>query len=357
VPPLPHRYPRIDPGSPRTYEVGERADNRGAFGNALLEVAEANRTGDSCPFAVFDCDLEGSVKVGAFHHAFPSRFFQAGIQEHHTATCAGALSVEGIVSVFTDFGVFGVAETYNQHRLTDINHGNLKLVCTHLGLDVGEDGRTHHSIDYVGVLRNLFGMQIIIPADPNQTDRAVRTMLSEPGMFFLGMGRSKLDIIQDENGQPFFGGDYRFISGRGDWIRRRPMGADPVGTAGAAGAVVAMGTLTGRTLQAVEKLQSDGFDLALAHLATPLHVDAAFVDELASFRYVVTVEDHNVHTGLGQSIATALFDRGVAIPHLRLGVERYSPSGSAEAVYASQGLDSAGIERRITEFRESIEQS
>ena len=109
-----------------------------------------------------------STKTTAFARQFPDYFFQGGIQEHNTATIAGAVSTVNLLSFFADFGVFGIDETYNQHRLNDINGTNLKLICTHVGLDVGEDGNTHQCIDYVGVIRNLFGYKVIIPADPNQ---------------------------------------------------------------------------------------------------------------------------------------------------------------------------------------------
>ncbi len=335
----PRNYPEIRPGTARTYGAAEKIDNRSAFGNALLDVAKANARGSFTPIAAFDCDLEGSVMLGGFRKEFPEHFFEAGIQEHHTAACAGALSIEGIVSVFADFGVFGVCETYNQHRLSDINHANLKLVCTHVGLDVGEDGKTHQCIDYVGILRNIFGMNIIVPADPNQTDRALRYMLSNPGMFFLGMGRSKLATIATPDGAPFFGGDYRFLPGRGDWIRR-----------GSAGAVVAMGTLVGRALEASDALRKSGLDLAVASLATPGQIEPAFLDELSSHPFLVTVEDHSIRTGLGETLAAALFTRGHALPHLRLGVERYAPSGNAASVFDSQRLDTAGLRSRIEEF-------
>ncbi|MFQ5654816.1 MAG: transketolase [Planctomycetota bacterium] len=339
LPPLPEAYPRLTPGEPRTYAPEQRTDNRSAFGQALLDVAEANARGDDCPMAVFDCDLEGSVKTGGFRRRFPDRFFEGGIQEHSTAATAGALSAEGIVTVFADFGVFGIAETYNQHRLTDINHGHLKIACTHVGLDVGEDGKTHQCIDYVGVMRNLFGARIIVPADPNQTDRAVRVMLMEPGMFLIAMGRSKLPVIVREDGAPFFAGDYRFEMGCGDWIRE-----------GAGGAVVVTGTPTARALEAVDSLRAEGLDIALAHLATPAEIDVVFVDEIARHPFLATVEDHSVRTGLGASLAEALFARGHALPHLRIGIERYAPSGTSEELYRSAGMDTEELRRRIGAF-------
>ena len=152
----------------------------------------------------FSCDLEGSVKMEGFHKVSGNAFFESGIQEHHAATASGAISREGFATFFSTFGIFGVTEVFNQMRLNDINNSNLKLVCTHLGLDVGEDGQTHQCIDYIGLLQNLFGFSIFIPADPNQTDRIVRYVAERPGNFFVGMGRSKLPAILDESGRPAF---------------------------------------------------------------------------------------------------------------------------------------------------------
>jgi transketolase len=179
----PMEPPSIQTGNPRNYEKDQKLDNRSAFGNALLDIAKASVREDSLlPMAVFDCDLASSVKTAGFAKEFPDHFFQGGIQEHNTATIAGATSTLGLVSFFADFGVFGVDETYNQHRLNDINDTNLKLICTHTGLDVGEDGKTHQCIDYVGVMQNLYGYKIIIPADPNQTDRVIRYLEKPMGI-------------------------------------------------------------------------------------------------------------------------------------------------------------------------------
>ncbi len=340
VPTLPDPLPSLHSGEPITYAVDQKTDCRSAFGQAIFDVACASADGQgSPPIAAFDCDLEGSVKLGAFHKQYPDRFFQAGIQEHHTATCAGALSTCGVTTVFADFGVFGVCETYNQHRLSDINHAHLKIACTHLGLDVGEDGKTHQCIDFVGVLRNIFGISIYVPADPNQTDRIVRHALTSSGMAFIGMGRSKLKTITDEAGEPFFGGDYQFTPGHLDIIRN-----------GTAGMVVAMGTPTGQALEAVDALRGEGLDIGLAHAATPTDLNDASIQQLATQPFVVTVEDHSVRTGLGNCVAEQLFGAGTAIPQLRIGVDNYSPSGPSTEVYRLAGLDADSIRERVQAF-------
>jgi len=163
-------------GQPRDYPTP--ADCRSAWGAALADLAAA---GPDTPIAVFDCDLMASVKTGAFAKARPDAFVECGVGEHNTAVASAAASVNGVLAFWADFGVFGLDEVYNQQRLADINHASLKLVLTHCGLDVGEDGRTHQCIDYVGALRSMFGWKVVVPADANQTDRAVRAAAQMPG--------------------------------------------------------------------------------------------------------------------------------------------------------------------------------
>jgi transketolase len=212
-------YPHVNAGTLIVYSPDKKLDNRSAFGNALVSVAEANIGRKEFVLAVFDCDLAGSVKTEAFGKKFPQNFFQSGVAEHNTAALAGSLSAERAVSVWADFAVFGVDETYNQARLNDINHANLKLFCTHTGINVGEDGKTHQSIDYFAILNSTFGWKVITPADPNQTDKIVRYVLTNPGNFAVMMGRALNPIVTDESGKPFFGDGYNYRYGRMEIIR------------------------------------------------------------------------------------------------------------------------------------------
>jgi len=194
------------------------------------------------------------VKTDEFAKSLPEWFFEGGIQEHNTAAIAGALSTQGVVVFFSDFGVFGVDETYNQHRLNDLNHTSLKLVCTHNGIDVGQDGKTHQCIDYAGVMNNLFGFKIIIPADGNQTDKIIRYVATHPGNFFVGVGRSKLPIILSEEGVPFFGEGYEFIYGKAEVVRE-----------GKLAVIISAGTLLHRAIQAWEILKEKGYSVRVVN--------------------------------------------------------------------------------------------
>ncbi len=319
------KYPEIDikTGEPRVYDVDILTDNRSAFGNALLDLANLNKG----KFIVYDCDLTGSVKTKAFGDKYPDNFFQSGIQEHNTATMAGATSLFPVISIFADFGVFGVDETYNQHRLNDINHTNLKLVCTHIGLNVGEDGKTHHCIDYIGIFSNLFGYKLIIPADPNQTDRAFRYMVKEKGNFFFGMGRAKTPVITDINGNPVFGRDYKFEYGKADLLRD-----------GDKAAIITYGSLIPRAINAWEILKEKGILVKVYNMSTPKDIDIEMLKDSAKTGLIITYEDHNVNTGIGTIIAKELFKNQIQTKLVNLGIENYAYSGTPDEIYDCAGL-------------------
>jgi transketolase len=327
-------------GSPRTYGIGTVTDNRSAWGAALLDVRAAN---PDTPFAVFDCDLAESVKTEAFREAYPADFVECGVGEHDAATAAGAASANGVLAWWADFGVFGCDEAYNQQRLNDINEAHLKLALTHCGLDVGEDGKTHQALDYVGSFREMFGWKVIVPADPNQTDRAVRQMAQTPGCVAIAMGRSKLTPIADADGRPAFGDGYEFAYGAIDVVR-----------AGSDAMVLTMGTVAGATVAAADALRGDGHSVGVAIVSSPLELDGESMASLVSAApLLVTVEDHNVRTGLAASVAEWLALAGVSTRLLRLGVDAYQSSGASADVLRLAGLDESGIEAALHAALES----
>ncbi|MGQ9637700.1 MAG: transketolase [Thermodesulfobacteriota bacterium] len=327
--PYPIEIPSIEVGVARNYGKEQKLDNRTAFGNTLVDLASANlKPEGTLPIAVFDCDLAPSTKTQAFAKQFPNFFFQGGIQEHNTATIAGALSTLNFISFFADFGVFGIDETYNQHRLNDINSTNLKLICTHNGLDVGEDGKTHQCIDYIGVIRNLFGYKIILPADPNQTDRVIRYVAKTQGNFLVALGRSPNPVILSDKGTPYFGPPYEFQYGKADLIRD-----------GTDGAILTTGGMLYRALQAWERLKENGIEVQVLHLSCLSDLDKEAI--LRAFRtgVVITYEDHHVETGLGSLIGNLIAEEGFPIRFKKLGITSYGSSGKPEDLYRMQGLD------------------
>ncbi|MCD6575144.1 transketolase [Candidatus Aerophobetes bacterium] len=329
----------ISPGKYIVYEKGEKVANRSAFGKALQSIGEANKTKKGkTPIAVFDCDLLGSVKTDEFAKSCAEWFFEGGIQEHNTAAVAGALSTQGVIVFFSDFGVFGVDETYNQHRLNDLNRTNLKLVCTHNGIDVGQDGKTHQCIDYGGVINNLFGFEIIIPADANQTDKVIRYIATHPGNFFVGVGRSKLPVILSEDGLPFFGENYQFTYGKADIIRE-----------GNQATIISTGTLLHKAIQAWQVLKEKGYSVKVVNISCWSKLDAEVLREASKTGIVITYEDHNVKTGLGSIVANFLAENSLSCYFKKLGIKRYAGSGPAEELFKMERLDTDSLVNTVIE--------
>ena len=310
--------PSLDTGTPFDYEGVKVMDNRGAFGKALADVGKLNYKQEGrTPILVFDCDLAPSVMTGAFRKECPDNYVQSGIQEHNVATMSGTASIAGVVSLWAEFGVFGIDEVYNQQRLNDINFAGNKTVLTHVGLDVGEDGKTHQCIDYVGLLHNTFGWKLVVPVDPNQTDRATRWMLKTPGDICLAVGRSKIDGLKE------FTGSYEFEYGKAVKLRE-----------GKNGSIFALGYTAQIALKAAEKA-----DATVYAVSCPLAPDMDALKEAVKNGPIVTVEDHNVNTGMGAIMILEAVRQGIALPKVTtLGVNHYGASGTSDAVRAEMGL-------------------
>ena len=342
---LPHRPDEAvvlpEGGTPRTYAPDMKTDNRSAFGTALADLgalSAAAHASSGVPMAVLDCDLSVSTKTDKFLETFPKSFFQGGIAEHNAAVVTGALSLAGVAAWWGEFAMFGVAESYNQQRLNDINEANVKLAVTHAGIDVGEDGKTHHSIDYFALLNSTFGWKVLTPADPNQTDRATRWMATHRGNHALVMGRSKIPVALKEDGMPFFGGDYVFDPKRADRIRE-----------GDGLSLVCAGNMLPYALDAWNALAKEGTRVDLVSVAAWSDLSDADLAHIARHGCVVTVEDHNPKTGLGTWIQARLNDLGLSARVRKMGVTFYSSSGPAKELYALMGLDGPAIAKAVRE--------
>ncbi len=332
-------FPTINPGTPLTYDVEKKVANRNAWGKALLSVADANMVNDDFVMGVFDCDLAGSVKTTGFAEKYPDNFFQCGISEHHVATCAGALGGETALSIWADFAVFGIDETYNQARMNDINHSNIKLICTHSGVQVGEDGKTHQCIDYFGLLNSTYGWKLITPADANHTDRISRYILSNPGNFALIMGRSGVPVITNNDGKPFYGNDYNYVYGRMDKLRT-----------GEKLALITAGNMAPVAMDAWNRLNDDGCTVSLICVSDWSDFHADDIEMLASYKHLVVLEDHNVKTGLGTALSVDLYESGAKTTMTKMGVTGYASSGKPADLFKMLGIDADAVVEKISKI-------
>ena len=220
-----------------------------------------------------------------------------------------------------------------------LNKTALKIVATHCGLDVGEDGPTHQCVDYLGLLLNLIGLEIYFPADPNQTDRIIRYVATSRGNVFVGMGRSKLPVVLKEDGTPFFGKDYVFTPGKADLLR-----------AGEAATFITFGSVVPRVLTAWERLKEEGISVAVLNMASLRPLDEEAIISAARRGPILVVEDHVTETGLSALVAKTLALHGVSARLSCRGVSRYGSSGKPDDLYREQGLDAESLTRAMKEL-------
>ncbi|MGM0640560.1 MAG: transketolase [Thermotogota bacterium] len=335
-------YPNIkldvDQGTPTIYQKDKKIDNRSAFGNAVADLAKINK--EKFPVAALDCDLLPSVKLAKFKEVNPEGYIQIGIQEHNAATIAGSMSTSGVLTFFADFGVFGLDEPFNQQRLNDINHTNLKTAITHSGTDVGEDGKTHQEVNYIGLTRSLYNTKLIVPNDPNQTDRAVRYAAAYDGNVVITMGRSKLDIILDENGNVFYGDNYEFKYGDVDILRK---GEDIT--------LISYGTYTNTAVKVSDELKKENININVIGIPTPLEFDEEKIIPYLKNKIVITLEDHNVNNGIANEISRTLINNGIPVKKfINLGYNNYAASGSSKLIQKQNNLDVVSISNMIKEL-------
>lgn len=330
--------PEFNPGNPIIYD--KENDCRSAWGAALADLAKLNAQGKT-PLVVLDCDLASSVKTADFAAISPQHFIQCGIMEQHAAVMGGAISTCGIQTFWSDFGVFGIAETYNAQRLNDINHAHLKTVLTHVGIDVGEDGKTHQCIDYISLVRNLFNFGLLCPADANHTDRIIRWLINQPGNYVVTMGRSKLPVIKTKEGKAYYHRDYTFRYGKADILRD-----------GNHASLWVSGTPVGRAMKAVDSLQEEGIFVQLVYVSSPLKIDPEQLKTAAALGPIFSLEDHSVQGGLGTSIAEMLCSLRLNTALYKTGLTSYSTSGISSELYRQAGMDTASLIKKIKEHLE-----
>lgn len=324
---------KINTGKSIIYPADKLTDCRSAYGAALLDLAKLNPQ-----ILAMTADLSESVKTDGVKRNFPERHIECGIAEQHMISAAGGLSLRGFVPFASTFGAFMTSRAKDQARVNDINETNVKMVATHCGLSVGEDGPTHQVIDDINSFEGFMNTKILEPCDPNQTDKIIRAIASEYGNFYLRMGRAKCPVITDEHGSEFFGENYEFKIGKADVLR-----------SGKRATIVASGPMVSRAIEAAKEMGGDIEVIAVSSLL-PFDNDTIVKSAKKTGR-VITIQDHNIRTGLAKFTKEALFDAGLNVKFKAMGVSEYQLSGTSDELYEKAGL---GIKDIVACLKEII---
>ncbi len=298
---------------------------RDSFGETLALLGKENPK-----VVVLDADLSCSTKSIHFAKAFPERFFQMGIAEANMVGTAAGLAFTGYVPFICSFGAF-VSGRYDTIRISvGYSKANVKIVGTHAGLGIGDDGFTQMGLEDVNVLRGLPGMVILQPCDHPTTVAAVKWAAQHDGPVYLRLTRQKLPQIHAN--------ESAFQFGKGIVVKE---GGDV--------ALLATGASVTDALTASEKLAS--FNPWVVDFPTLKPIDRDLIRSLAKkCRLITTVEDHNVIGGLGTAVAEVLAEEGFGGKLLRLGLQdMYGESGIPEELYEKYGISAGKIAEQVRE--------
>lgn len=323
---------KIKPGKPRVYKADELTDCRTAYGKALLDLAKKNKS-----VVALTADLAGSVKTSFVKDAYPDRHIDVGVAEQQMVSAAGGMSLDGLTPFCSTFGAFMTSRAKDQARVNDINHANVKMVATHCGLSVGEDGPTHQAIDDMGSMMGLFNTLVIEPADPNHCDRIIRFVASHYGNCYVRMGRHKIPVLTKENGKPLYDEKYVYKYGKCDLLRK---GSDVT--------IAASGSTAIEALRAWEALKKSGIDAEVVIMSSPKLFDATIFKSMKKTGKLLTVEDHTTKSGYAASLSRQLQLKGIHLERaIALGVDEYQLSGTAAALYDAAGISAKHIIRSV----------
>ena len=307
--------------------MAEKIATRAAYGEALAALA-----GEYPELVVLDADLAGSTMSKKFADVCPERFYDIGIAEADMAGIAAGLAACGKKPFINSFAMFAAGRAWEQVR-NSIAYPrlNVKVIGSHGGLSVGEDGATHQCIEDYAIMRAIPGMVVLSPCDGPEMRAAVKALLDYEGPAYMRLGRLAVDSVTDE--VP----GYKFELGRGAVLRE-----------GSYVTVIAAGMMVQEAVKAADSLKAEGLSVRVIDMHTIKPLDEELVLKAArETGAIVTSEEANVLGGLGSAVCECV-SAGCPVPVVRHGVQdEFGRSGEAKAVLKAYDLTAEGIVKAV----------
>jgi len=301
------------------------ASTRETYGKTLVELGRQNKD-----IVVLDADVSPSTMTSFFAREFPERFFNCGLEEQNMVSIAAGLAASGKIAFASTFVVFVICRCFDQLRLC-ISQPNLnvKIVATHGGISVGEDGTSHQAIEDLALCCALPSFTVVVPADAIETAETIRVAASDYGPFYIRLSRPKTPIVYPEG--------YHFTLGKAVTMRQ---GKDAT--------VIAVGIMVAKSLEAADVLARQGIDCRVINMHTLKPLDeAAIVKAASETGAIVVAEEHLAQGGLGSRVAqTIAKEKPVPMGFVNLG-DRYAVSGKADELLQKYGLTARDIEESV----------
>jgi transketolase len=321
---LPPPKNEVGPYPAPAYKLGDTVATREAFGNALARIGGADLR-----VVALDGDTKNSTYSEKFLKKFPNRFTECYIAEQNMVGVATGFATRGKVPFASTFATF-FSRAFDQVRVAGISQANLKLVGSHVGVSIGEDGPSQMGLEDLAMMRAVAGSTVLYPSDAVCTEKLMDQMAAHKGVCFLRTSRPKTAVL--------YNNDEQFPIGGAKVLRQ--MDGDKV-------TVVAAGVTLYETLKAADALKTEGIGITVvdAYSIKPLGKDVIRTAAQKTNNTVLTVEDHYPEGGLGDAVAGDLSSGGVKVH--KLAVFELPRSGKPEELLAKYGIDAQAIVRKV----------
>ena len=305
--------------------MSPEASIREVYGKTLVELGRENRD-----IVALDADLCRSTMTQFFAQEFPERFFDCGIAEQNMIGIAAGLAASGKIPFASTFAVFAPGRCFDQIRMSVAQSRlNVKIVATHGGISVGEDGTSHQAIEDLSLIGALPGFTVIVPADAIETAQVIRVAANNYGPFYIRLCRSKVPIVYSE--------DYRFVPGKAATMRQ-----------GNEITIIAIGIMVAVALEAAGNLKQEGIDCRVLNMPTLKPIDEdAIIKAAAETGAIVTAEEHLEHGGLGSTVAQVVTAHQPVPMEFVAIKDTYAKSGKAAELLQRYGLTAKDVERAV----------
>ena len=305
-----------------SYKLGDQIATREAYGTALARLGEADPR-----INALDGDTINSTFADKFFKKFPERSTECFIAEQNLVAVAVGFGTRGHVPFASTFATF-FTRAADQIRVAGISTANLKLVGSHVGISIGEDGPSQMALEDIAMMRAVQGSSVLYPADAVATEKLLEEMAKTRGIQFLRTSRPKTPVI--------YGNDEKF-----------PIGGAKVLREGTKVTIVSAGVTLFEALKAADILKAEGVTVTVidAYSVKPLAKDVILAAAKKTGNTVITVEDHYPEGGLGDAVAGELSSEGIKVH--KLAVNGLPRSGHAAELMAAFGIDAAAIVKKV----------